>query len=940
MNWTVDKRLIVLSVGLVIVALALAGTMNLISVNRMGGAVTDLVSGRLEADGSRTLERGLNQAQDRVGSFVEMVQRDVSKLAHSGTLISYLEALDGTSDVWNDITRDRCETMLNGYVQAAAIHNDATRNTLLAALATARLLMENTGTFQQSGPQVEWTAVNQFTRESHALQLPTVQLGNARVPQSSDPETNVILVDDITRETGAAATLFQRMNAAGGMLRVATTVIGADGMRAVGTYIPALNPDGQPNAVIAAMLREERFVGRAFVVNQWYLTAYEPVLDADGDVAGILFVGLPEQSGALVETLVETRIGETGYPFVMDSQGNLLVHPRSELIGQNVLSDLGIHEFEAALQERQAGEFGWTEYDFEGRRKFISYTYFPEWDWIICASGYLDEMSALAAQQAKTLLENDLLQIYRGSRMQTQAGMQYAYPQVRLLDVDGIEVVAAVNGVVREASRLESRKGVHWFEAARLLPDGAAHIGRIEMARNTNETEMRVATPIYIGAVFKGVAVINARWDLVWERLADLVFGRTGYAYIINDEGTLISHPTYSLRDAFNISDHRHGDLARLVNEQMLRGESGLSTYEFEGETIYAAYTPMQIGDHLYPMAARVPQEEFMEITNEVRQSIQQRIRHLAAMMVGSLFLLALLGAITATTVSRRITALLHRLAVRMGGGAAEVQDAATQVAAVSQELAEGAGQQASSLEESSAALEEMASTTRQSADHAQQAEALMDQTRKAVDDGATAVGRVSNSMDEIQASSNETARIIKTIDEIAFQTNLLALNAAVEAARAGDAGKGFAVVAHEVRQLAGRAADAARNTAQLIEASHQHAGNSVKMVADMKAVFERIQSFTHQVASLVTEIATAAKEQAQGIEQVNTGVSEMDQVVQKTAAQVEETAAAAEELSSQANELNSAVESLLALVGARTMREPSAPERKALPPPVSRPLL
>ena len=266
--------------------------------------------------------------------------------------------------------------------------------------------------------------------------------------------------------------------------------------------------------------------------------------------------------------------------------------------------------------------------------------------------------------------------------------------------------------------------------------------------------------------------------------------------------------------------------------------------------------------------------------------------------------------------ITRGINNSLKKIADSLGSGAEQVTAASGQVSSASQQLAQGASEQASSLEESSAALEEMASMTRQNADNAGKADSLMGETKKVVGEGARAVAQVSTAIGQIKKSAGETAKIIKTIDEIAFQTNLLALNAAVEAARAGEAGKGFAVVAEEVRNLARRAADAARTTAELIETSQKQADSSVGVVDNLTKSFAGIEDSSGKVAVLVSEIAAASKEQAQGIEQVNTGVAEMDKVVQQNAANAEESASASEELSSQAQELNAMVEELLAMVG------------------------
>jgi len=245
-----------------------------------------------------------------------------------------------------------------------------------------------------------------------------------------------------------------------------------------------------------------------------------------------------------------------------------------------------------------------------------------------------------------------------------------------------------------------------------------------------------------------------------------------------------------------------------------------------------------------------------------------------------------------------------------------QVASAADQVSACSQSLAEGASQQAASLQETSASLEEVSSMTKRNAENAQTAKELANQTRTAADSGATDMEAMHQAMGTIKISSDNIAKIIKTIDEIAFQTNILALNAAVEAARAGEAGMGFAVVADEVRNLAQRSAQAARETAEKIEDSIGKSRHGVQLSAKVSADLQEIVAKAHQVDELLGQIAHASQEQSQGISQVNTAVTQMDKVTQGTAASAEEGAGAAEELNSQAAVLKEAVADLSQLVG------------------------
>ena len=214
----------------------------------------------------------------------------------------------------------------------------------------------------------------------------------------------------------------------------------------------------------------------------------------------------------------------------------------------------------------------------------------------------------------------------------------------------------------------------------------------------------------------------------------------------------------------------------------------------------------------------------------------------------------------------------------------ADVANATTEVHSNSQKIAEGSTEQASSLEEIASSLEEMTSMTRQSTDSANEAKGLAKETRDAANTGKQSMHRMSDAIEKIKASSDEQAKIVQTIDEIAFQTNLLALNAAVEAARAGDAGRGFAVVAEEVRNLAQRSAEAARTTSEMIQSSVESSNNGVKISKEVAEILETIYGSAEKTDELVADIAAASNEQSLGIDQVNTAIGLLDSTTQKAA--------------------------------------------------------
>ncbi len=280
------------------------------------------------------------------------------------------------------------------------------------------------------------------------------------------------------------------------------------------------------------------------------------------------------------------------------------------------------------------------------------------------------------------------------------------------------------------------------------------------------------------------------------------------------------------------------------------------------------------------------------------------------------------------------VTKPINIITQGMSEGASQVSSASNQVSDSSQSLAETSSEQAASLEVTASSMEEMASMTKKNAENSGHADTLMKEANQVVKTANESMEQLILSMDDISKASEETSKIIKTIDEIAFQTNLLALNAAVEAARAGEAGAGFAVVADEVRNLAMRAADAAKDTAHLIEGTVKKVNLGTDLVSTTNDAFSKVATSTTQVGDLVSEISEASSEQSEGIEQVNIAISQMDKVVQQNVATAEESASASEEMSAQAEQLKSYIYELLLLIqGSKGNQIPgsSVPKKRAV---------
>jgi methyl-accepting chemotaxis protein len=416
-----------------------------------------------------------------------------------------------------------------------------------------------------------------------------------------------------------------------------------------------------------------------------------------------------------------------------------------------------------------------------------------------------------------------------------------------------------------------------------------------------------VCVPIFEGNTVIGVVGI----DMVLTQMSDLVASirpyETGYTFLVSNSGAFVGHPKADLVGK-NIKDFGGGPQ---VVEAIRSGKSIAETKASlkTGEESYIRFVPIPLGKTKTPwsFALVAPVDKILGGVKGVT---------LDTLCVGAVSLLILVAVVYLMV--RSIVKPLEKIIGAVSEGAEQVDSAAVRVAESSRSMAEGASMQATSLESTTASLVQMSSMTKRNADNAVQADVLMEKSKEAVAQGNAAVSQMSEAIADIKRSTDETANIVKTIDNIAFQTNLLALNAAVEAARAGDAGNGFAVVAQEVRNLAQRSAEAARHTSELIVQAQRSTDNGVAVTSKVNEAFGWIEQTASTVGALIGEIAGASQEQSLGIEQINGAIARIGEITQSNTASSDEAATASSGLSSQARQLMSIASELETLVGGK----------------------
>jgi methyl-accepting chemotaxis protein len=468
-----------------------------------------------------------------------------------------------------------------------------------------------------------------------------------------------------------------------------------------------------------------------------------------------------------------------------------------------------------------------------------------------------------------------------------------AIRRVRLLDKEGNEKFTTL----KDKTNLEKESSSPWFQKS--LSSGEVCLSEMFLSKDTNEPILVMAKTVENQLEpGKPVGMMAAE---IWGRqvtasLENVKLGNEGYTFVLNREGFVIAYPDKGKLFQLNLSSTDFG-------KEILSRKNGTMEYVWEGKKRFSSFQE-------YPLM------QWVIVSSALKDDVLSSVNGMRTQFIILGIVIAGIALITAILLSLRITRPIHQVVESLTEGARQMSSASNQVSQASQQVAQGTGEQASGIEEASSSLEQIGSMTKQNANNAGEANGLMSEVGDLVNKGKESMDRMNAAIEKIKRSSDATSRIVKTIDEIAFQTNLLALNAAVEAARAGDAGKGFAVVAEEVRNLAQRAGEAARNTAALIEGSAKDADQGVSVASETGKALKDITTSVQKVSELVSEIAAASKEQAQGIEQVTTAVAQMNQVTQANAASAEESASAGEELNAQVEQVKGMIQKLIAIAG------------------------
>ena len=606
--------------------------------------------------GNANIKMKLHADSIKIQSLIDLTTSTSKKLAASSNMNLFIGSEDNTKNKEAINARNHVLMLL----KTIKLYKKLVQERINTSLAFAEYIMKNIGIPEIDKENIiKWTAINQYTKQEKEITIPKFFLGSNLITKQFTFDHESIVVDKVRQSANVNCTILQRINVNGDMLRICTNVNNIDATRAVGTYIPAINPDGTPNQVISTIIKGEIFRGKAYDVNSWCITAYKPVEDNLGNIIGAIYVGVPEENEYILNSVLNYNQKKNMDVFLVNGSGEIQVHQKSKLIGKHIINDLNIKAFKKVLINKEGNKVQFIKYKFENNEIHTYYIFVKELDSFICVSISNNDFFKKILKDKLNTLKNEFLSTCLTSINDTSNINKTIFDQIRYVDETGKEIIALQSGQFKE--ELYNIGDTSWFKESLLyfkhkINQNNSYNAGMSISKKTNKVTIRIITPVFFNNAIKGFVIINLDWNYASELLKNNDEGYLGQTFIVNDQGIVISHNKYTYEDSINFTDSKYGQLALIMENYMLNGKEGNEKYKYNNVENILYYTPLKICDKFYSIGIITPLNEFFSMADKISKNAGKNYSKTASIIIIAIVITITISVLTAFIITQRIS--------------------------------------------------------------------------------------------------------------------------------------------------------------------------------------------------------------------------------------------------------------------------------------------
>jgi methyl-accepting chemotaxis protein len=652
---TLKRKLIVISLFLGVFPVIFLGVIFINTFESFSSKTISKSYKKLEEQAQNNIKSGIKADLETIQPILRRSEKMVESFAKS----SVIPLLYSSRESICMHSYNEAREIVKGLIKTCNIQYKMIKNKIRLGEYTVVYILQNKGKIYLSTNRfMKWKCKNQYSNKIIELELPAFYIGPYYIEkifsyanQFSD------IVDDVQEMTGIYCSLFQVMNQQGDMLRVATNIRTDDGKRAIETYIPAILPDGSVNPVIDSILNKGSYEGIATEVTNKYISCYKAIYNDSGHLIGTFFIGIPARDSLLIETIKKSKLSNYGYAFVIDTAGQMIIHPDENMIGKNVLSHADSEIFHNILNQPAQNKEIPIHINADNTR-FYACKRFKQRNWIICVTGDLTEIIEKEYHNALQLLRNEMMNLYNSAIISVKGQSFHMFRQLYYINGKGHIVVSISEGnFVLDSINCSNND---WFvHSLKLMENTFINSSVIDFL---NKEIIRISSPVYLNNKLQGIVVLNVNWDMIRKIVDEHIYGKSGYTFIIDKHGIIVSHPKFKRKYNQSIYDPRFGPLGEIARQDIICGKTGHQSYYFNGKEKYVYYTPIKAMNQEFFLGVSGLVDDFMSIPNLMKTDAEIEYNSLLRIVFISLFFWIIASVTIGFFFSRSINSPLEKL--------------------------------------------------------------------------------------------------------------------------------------------------------------------------------------------------------------------------------------------------------------------------------------